>query len=308
MQRALAFLTFFAILSCDKAETIHLSNNIIDYDLKSVKLIGGSASSVPVGPGTEVEVASQTSLNVAVPSNYTEQQLFEFISQNLNSISGQIVMYLDGQAIYTITIANGVATYSHNEPPLPFGGKYPCTYEGIRKCVVDAIDDMGIVSKIACSFSFYPCIAPIAADCALEACTENQPVPITVIPGNPPANSGTPSNPNESIPYTGIQNYLYGNSLNNLQGAINGHYSAPTTIIYFQSGIHYSNSAKTCILPNGYYSTIDVGLTRPVYRIENGVLVETINHTFCSTCPSAATTVSPSIFSNCGGATPNPGN
>lgn len=47
---------------------------------------------------------------------------------------------------------------------------YSCTYEGLRKCTVDKIQDMNLLEKLACSFSGPACVSKTFGNCAWENC------------------------------------------------------------------------------------------------------------------------------------------
>src|SRR5690554_6470657 len=47
---------------------------------------------------------------------------------------------------------------------------YPCTYEGLRQCTVDKIDDMNLIEKLICSFAGPTCVAQNFGHCAWENC------------------------------------------------------------------------------------------------------------------------------------------
>ena len=94
-----------------------------------------------------------------------EEELSDLLNEKISELDGEINIYLDGEYMYSSTITNGVERLPASAP-----GDYPCTYEGVRQCTRDAIDNMSTIPKIICIIEGPTCVGVQLATCAYDNC------------------------------------------------------------------------------------------------------------------------------------------
>ncbi|WP_157539257.1 hypothetical protein [Nonlabens sp. MIC269] len=191
---SLLFISFFATLwscSSDEIETTKDSevnrmktnseqNIYSSGDIDLFQIANEADVNIPNGQTNEI-LHYEFVTDFVVPSelqlaeNY--DALVTFVQENQSEISGTINYYSNDDLIKTQEIENGYAYQIECENP--HGGHcdddYPgmgdCSYEGIRQCTRHGLyEEQGTISKIVCAFTFYECVAVIAADCVEENC------------------------------------------------------------------------------------------------------------------------------------------
>lgn len=296
--------------SCKKNNSIQMTEEQNIYT-KETEIKIKSNTPTPGGgttPPQQAVVKSEVSVNVAIPSNVTEEQLTTYLNQNISNINGEITFKVNGEIFYKSTVTNGVETILIGGPvPQGQGGRDgECSYEGVRQCANKTLYSMGTVSKIVCAFTFYECYAVAAADCIEKNCIKKgtPPIPFEVMPdsGPTPGNGNGGTNPTAQIPGLGVNNFSYGNSIDHMKNIINGHSPALSTKIYFNNGKYYSNANFSCLLPTGYYTSN----LSTVYQVQGGQLVGSTVINPCPSCPVLPFETVPDPFAGCGSGLPTP--
>lgn len=101
-----------------------------------------------------------------IPTDSVEDFESYFDSKN-GRINGRIELIIDDVVEGLWIIQEGETTLVTTSSG---GSSYPCTYEGLRKCTVDKIDDMNLLEKLACSFAGLGCVTKTFGNCAWENC------------------------------------------------------------------------------------------------------------------------------------------
>src|SRR5690554_6259876 len=83
------------------------------------------------------------------------------------AINGRLELIIDDVVEGLWIIQDGETTLVTNSSG---SNSYPCTYEGLRQCTVDKIDDMNLIEKLICSFAGPTCVAQNFGHCAWENC------------------------------------------------------------------------------------------------------------------------------------------
>lgn len=126
-----------------------------------------------------------------------------------------------------------------------------------------------------------------------------------VFPEDIPDDPNNPTDPNDIppggnnpsvIPGVDSVQFAYGESYSRIENVTRGIEPAHSTYIYFDGVKYYYNIGLTCLLPDGYYSS-DYSI---VYKIQGGVLVETLTISTCPECPYEMLPYIPDPFVPCG--------
>lgn len=119
----------------------------------------------------EYEVKQVFICDETMPEFSSEEEMKEYISKDPMKASGLYELYINDELAYKSKIEDGVKVSSEilatSENAYE---KYKCSYEGIRKCAVDRIDDMNWLDTWSCIAEGLNCVLYQMASCAIDIC------------------------------------------------------------------------------------------------------------------------------------------
>lgn len=144
----------------EKINFTEIVNNQLGYKLKSTD------------SNSDDYFHSEFESSLYVPSNLSSSELEKYFSENQNLISGTLKYLINDDEFITIEIVNGQEiSHSSSNRNIQFRAtSYPCSYDGIQKCVQDAIDKWHVLTKVICAFGAYSCVGEEVAICIYDNC------------------------------------------------------------------------------------------------------------------------------------------
>ena len=98
-----------------------------------------------------------------------ENDFINYVKDNSTSANVVMEFYLDGYKINDVVVTNGeFLSFSqlNSTPPV----KYPCTYQGIRKCVDEGIHSQNWFQMIKCISEGVGCVLDWYINCTIDNC------------------------------------------------------------------------------------------------------------------------------------------
>lgn len=172
----LVILGLFVIISCNddennlKNETILKKEGFVSINLKN-KTVKTSSTFLKESSETITYKVSHTFTSNDSSLDFDNvNDMINHINSNPNDANGTYKLYLDNELIYKADIINGIKQNVIIFNPSINNKVNPCSYEGIRLCAVERIDNMNWLDTWTCIADGLGCVLYQMASCAIDNC------------------------------------------------------------------------------------------------------------------------------------------
>jgi hypothetical protein len=164
--------TSVVIISCSQDS----KDEIQEYTYTSGKLSlneylnSSNTSSKSTNNSEDITVEAIFVSNIEIPENLNDEDLNIFLEENSELINGTFTYIMNDEIIYNSEFNNGEeevsAIFNTNNISSKNGN---CSYEGVRQCTIQKIDELSDWKKVVCAFR-RGCVLTKIAACIGENC------------------------------------------------------------------------------------------------------------------------------------------